>query len=264
MQNINSIASGTGRTLLRDLYKKLRFDQQLSGLRSLYTTLIVAINPSKLSLYDSTAPEITQKTGLAKGLRVWMEEIVSRYYYSTVNSFVYFGAAVLLIIIGLTRFRDDIDIAWVIGGIVFEAILLLLVFLTMLFTPKGEEETNLSSAVDSEMQEDLLDEIGEIARDMAAVSVQFEKVSKQLETHNFNTGNLVQEIRSISEALRDASSPNPRMLEKMNETNNSLEAFQAKIEEFTRTTEILSSKIIEDKVRAELSKILEQRINGGS
>jgi len=261
MHPITSLSTTEGRTVLRNLYKKLRLEEQQSGVKAIYATLIVAINSDKLSVYDSSADDISHKLGLRYGFRVWMEEIINRYYYSTINSFVYFGAAILLVIVGLTRFRSDVEIGWVIAGIGFEAFLLLMVFVTMYFTPAAEDESSIQKESSKELQEELLDEIGEIGRDMAAVSVQFEKITKQLETHNYNSGHLISEVREIAGSFRDLSAPNPELLKRMEETGTALKEFAENIESFNKTVQVLSSKVIEEKVREELSKILEKRIN---
>jgi hypothetical protein len=262
MYTLSSINTKEGRSILRNLYDKLRFEEQKSVLNSLSSTLSVAINPSKLQQYDSDSPEIAGRPGTWGGFTIWMEEIINRNYYSTINSLVYLGAAILLVIVGLTRFTDSVGTEWVVGGIIFESFLLLLVFITMYFSPPAVFSVSDSDSLDSDMQSELLDEIGEIGRDLAAVSVQFDKISKQLESHNYNTSNLVAEMRKISIAVSDISSPNPEMLIKMAKTNEELNKFNENLGKFSIVAEKLSSKIIEDQVRTEISKILESRING--
>ena len=50
-------------------------------------------------------------------------------------SFVYFGAAVLLSLIGIRRFSDNVNDTMVLWGVGFEAAMLLMMFFVMLFTP---------------------------------------------------------------------------------------------------------------------------------
>ncbi|GAB5466279.1 MAG: hypothetical protein Kapaf2KO_17150 [Candidatus Kapaibacteriales bacterium] len=252
MENISSIASLEGRAKLRELYQKERFTEYKSGFGTLLSTFRVATGFDSLERHFPKS-SIVHKAGLGLGIKVWMEEIVGRYYYSSASSLVYFGAAVLLVIIGLTRFRSDIDDNWVIVGIVFEATLLLLVFIVMYFSPSEEEE--LVKPESDDYGKELLDEVGEIGRDLASVAIQFERISKSLESHaeQITASNI--HLNQIAEGLKAVSAPNPKMLEAMDHTASKIESLSKSVEVLEEQLKKYKSIAVENEVKLELEKI---------
>jgi len=76
--------------------------------------------------------------GFLKGTQIWMEEIISRYYANNIQGLVYLGAMVLLVFVGC-RFAGIISEKVALIGIGIEAVMLLVLGITLFYTP--EEET---------------------------------------------------------------------------------------------------------------------------
>jgi uncharacterized membrane protein len=184
MKTIPSLASIEGRNLLHTAYRELRYDRR----NGMFSTLIICwrICTSEQSLFRYTSIDysIEQPLGILSGTSLWMQEIINRFHFATVNSFVYFGAAILLVVIGLRRVFDSmVSDTLVISSIVLEAMMLIFMFIVMFFTPSESEDVQHEK--DTEQQEpleDIVREIGEISRDYASISVRLDSIADNLET----------------------------------------------------------------------------------
>jgi hypothetical protein len=138
MKKIDNISSIDGRLLLQQIFHQIRFERQRNSISTLFILWRICISDTEINQYLNPEQDITimYKLGFWRGTLLWLEEIVNRYYFSTINSFVYFGAAVLLVFIGINRFTDKVDDSTVVYGLAFEAIMLIAMFIVMLFTPK--------------------------------------------------------------------------------------------------------------------------------
>ena len=188
-----------------------------------------------------------------------MEEIVNRYYFSTINSFVYFGAAILLVLIGIRRFSEVIDDNIVIAGIAFEALMLILMFIVMLFTPN--QDTVELTTNDEEPSDDLITEIGEIGHDLAAVVMQLEQLGSSIEDMINKQNDILKTVENIAQTNADAVSPNPQMLETMRETNIILKEFKDTVQSFNSAAEELKKEEIELAVRREVERIIVDKVS---
>lgn len=257
MKKINNISSIEGRYTIVKIFKELRFDKQMSSLSSLFTLWKLCTYEKELFRYSSQNITVLHPLGFFKGTGVWLEEIVNRFYYSSINSFVYLGAALLLVLIGLRRFSNYITDNVVIAGVVIEALLLFLLFFVMFHTPIEnieeieKEENNSQDSID-----ELLLEIGEISRDFASVSVNFTRMqdsfSKIIETQK----ELIESISENTKLNLQALNPNTQMLEIMKDTNHSLNEFNNKIQSLNSTLEKVKSEEIELTVKNEISNII--------
>lgn len=259
MKRIDNLSSLAGRQVLRRIYNELRFDKQRSSLSTLMIMWKISVFEKQLNKYSASDIAVQMPLGFFRGTALWMEEIVNRYYYSSVNSFVYFGAAILLVLIGLRRFTEDISINLVISGIIFEAVLLLFMFIVMLFSPPDDdtdfEESEYSKA------EELLDEIGEIGREFAASVLQMEKITESLLTISEKQDVMIDKLNNISESSADAVRPNPEMIETMKQTNVELNEFRNNLNNLSDTALKIRKEEISYQVRKEIENILTNRIN---
>ena len=96
--------------------------------------------------------------------------------------------------------------------------------------------------------EELLLEVGEISRDFASVSVNFERMNDSFLKIIDLQRDLINSIDQNTKLNLQAVNPNPQMLEVMSKTNESLELFNAKIQDLNLTLEKVKSEkwIIED------------------
>jgi methyl-accepting chemotaxis protein len=205
--------------------------------------------------HSSVDVEILHKLSFMSGFSVWMEEIVNRFFFSSVLSLVYFGAAFLILIIGLNRFTDFIRLEFIIASVAFESSMLLIMFLTMAFSPNDDSYYD-DAENNSENSDDLLIEIGEIGRDLAAAVVQIENLSKIFGRVAESQENLISQMKTISDQNQNLIKPNKGMLDEMKEVNISLANFNDKIKDLSESIDNVKNEKVKEAVREELQKII--------
>ena len=261
MKQLETLSSLEGRLLLAEIYQELRFEKLLSSVSTLLLCWRICSREKEIFRYVKQEITVIHPLGIFAGSALWMEEIVNRYYFSTINSFVYFGAAILLILIGIRRFTENFNDAIVIGGVIFEATMLIFMFLVMLFSPP-EQGTKASSAETDEENSvtDLIIEVGEIATDFAAVVVNLEQLGDTMKNLVDTQRELIESVNQIATATSMAVSPNPELLDSMRATNTSLENFRETINNLNISAESLKREQIEIAVRKEVERILVDRV----
>ena len=260
MKKIDTLSSIEGRTILKNIFYELKYEKQYSGISTLFNCWRLCTFEKEFAKYTSFNVTILHNLGFFKGTGLWMEEIVNRYYFSTINSFVYFGAAILLILIGLRRFSDVMTDELVIGGVIFEAFMLLMMFIVMLFTP-DEEVTGLDKTGEQESETSMLiSEVGEIARDFAATSVQIEELNNKYSDMLSYQKRIIEQNYEMIEIFKSSVSPNPEMIEKMKLTNQQIEHLSDNFKVLNQTLESIKKEEIENAVRKELERIISNRV----
>lgn len=257
MRKIDNFGSVSGRQLLRDIFKDLRYEKQWSSLAALMATWRLATSEIDLEKFTNDEVQIIHSLGFWRGTAIWLEEIVNRFYFSTINSFVYFGAAILLVLVGVRRFSDHVSDEVVIAGIIFEAILLIFMFFVMLFTPNDEISTK-NEELDA--QKELLDEVGEISRDFAATSMQLETLTDKLNNLISLQNETLIQVSALAKSFMDISQPNPELIKIMQQTNESLAEFNIKIKELSKFLQEIKHEEIQLAVRKELEKIIANKL----
>ncbi len=135
MTTIETLSSVHGRALLRDIYRELRFERQVSSLVVLTTMWRICSTERELIRMTKRDVVVLHPLGIWAGTSLWMQEVINRFFYSAINAFVYFGAALLLVAVGLNRTRVIETPGLVVAGVILEALLLMLLFVVMFFTP---------------------------------------------------------------------------------------------------------------------------------
>lgn len=255
MNKISTLTSLPGRKLVHETFHELRYSRNRSSIATLLTLWRICTFEKRLNKYVSKDVEISMPLGFFRGTALWMEEVVNRFYFTSINSFVYLGAAILLVIIGLRRFDENISIELVFGGIIFESLMLLFMFIVMLFTP-SEEDLD-----DNDTSDDLLVEIGEIGRDFAAAVVQLEQITNKFSHIADNQIKLFEKLDEIATTNKDAIAPNPEMIREMKETNISLSDFRNTIEMLNNSVSQLKKEEIDYSVKKHIEKFLSDKIN---
>ena len=257
MKKIDTLSSMEGRALLLEIYRELRYVRQLSNISVLLLCWKICVHDKEISKYINKDVSLSHILGFFSGTALWMEEIVNRYYFASINSFVYFGAAILLVLIGVRRFSQNLSDTAVIAGIAFEAFLLIIMFLVMLFTPT-EELNGKANEEDTEPAtvNELLYEIGEIGSDIANAVIQLEKISNNYNDMLKLQTELVSTLNTVSENAANAVAPNPKMIETMAETNEALKRLKSTVEDLTISAGALKKEQIELAVRREVERIL--------
>ncbi|MCO6466852.1 MAG: hypothetical protein J5I53_09575, partial [Bradyrhizobiaceae bacterium] len=259
MTQLETLANVQGRLLLQDIYRELRYERRLGTAQVLGTMWRICTKEQELIRTTRHDVVILHPLGWMQGTALWMQEVVNRFYYSAINAWVYAGAAVLLLAVGLNRVGVIHQPAFVVGGIVLEAALLLVLFVVMYYTPP-EEPTRKEPAGENESTIELLREIGEIGRDYAAMAVQLEAIAASL-------AEVVEKQETMNAAVRDsvqsavnAVAPNPTLMNSMEKTSASLDQFADSINKLGSRLQALEAQEVQRHVRAELERLLSREI----
>lgn len=255
-KRIETLTSLEGRKFLYELYQKLRYENELSGFMILIICWKVCVFEKNPSKFVKTDVIILHSLGVLKGTKLWIEETVNRHYYSTINSFVYFGAAILLVLIGVRKFSDSISTELVIGSIIFEASMLMLIFIVMLFSPDEdlfEEEQESEESI-------LIHEIGEISTEFATAVSKLETVSFELKNINYNQTEMINKLSESIELLSKAVSPTDEFNDNIKETNEQIKSLKSHIEQLTNNTKELREKDIRFEIRREIENLLIDKV----
>jgi hypothetical protein len=260
MTQLETLASVQGRALLRDIYRELRFERRIGAFQALSTCWRICTREQELDRLTKRDVVILHPLGLAAGSTLWMQEVVNRYFYAPINAFVYAGAALLLVAVGLNR-TGMIDAPWIIvTGILVEALLLLVLFAVMYFTPPEDLDIDGDQDSTSGATDELLREMGEIGRDYAAMAVQLESISVSLGDLVEKQDGIVVSMKQSVDAAVSAVSPNPELLASMQATTGALDRFAVSVEALSERLQIVERQEVERLVRVELEKILSRKI----
>lgn len=259
MEQIETLSSVEGRKLLYRIYQELRYQKQMSNFAILSLTWRICTTEREISRYTKEDVQVLHPLGFFRGTALWMEEIVNRFYFSTINSFVYLGAAILLVLIGVRRFSTTVSDTIVIAGVAFEALMLLFMFIVMLFTPS--EDALPINHEQNETENELLVEIGEIATDFATAVAKLEALGENVKNLLIQQTEILSLLRESNEMTRQIISPSPKLLEIMEATNNSLREFNDTLEKLNQSATQLKQEEIEIAVRRELEKFFANMIN---
>lgn len=258
MLKIDSLTSLQGRKLIQQIFLELKYERQLSGFRILIILWRLCTHERDFSKYIKQEVQVAHSLGTLSGTSLWMQEVVNRFYYTSFNSFVYFGAAIILLLVGIRRFSGNVPDAVVIGGIAFESFLLFLMFIIMFFSPAEDEVLNSDEKTE---ERELLNEVGELSREIAMVAVQLENVVDSLKSINTYQNDMVASLEKIAQAASDSVSPNPEMLSAMKELNQELGLFKERIVELNKSAEAIKVEEIKSQVKIELENIISKRIS---
>ncbi len=259
MEQIQTLSSLRGRSLLRDIYRELRFDKQMSELTVLGICWRLCVYENDAFRYSKHSVSIVHPLGFFSGTSLWLQEIVNRFNYATINSLVYFGAAVLLVIIGLRRFGDLVGNELVISAIVLEALLLMLMFVVMFFSPSDDmaaEQPAQAVPVEESETRQLIREIGEIGSDYAGFTTQMDEITSALSSLIARQDELIASVNDMARYSAQAVSPQPELLQTMQQTNTTLKEFNRVVGEFADAARTLRREEIQQAVRYEVERLL--------
>ena len=260
MTQLETLSSVQGRALVRDIYRELRFERRMGAIQALTTTWRACTTEKELIKLSKRDVTILHPLGVWSGTTLWMQEVVNRFYYSAINAFVYAGAALLLVAVGLNRTGVINSPEIVIGGIILEALLLLLLFGVMYFTPPDDEQIADAVVSGSTATDDLLREMGEIGRDYAAMAVQLESISASLTDLVEKQDAMMTGIRESVDAAVGAVAPNPELMASMQTTTAALDRFAGSVDALGQRLQAMERQEVERMVRTELEKILSRQI----
>ena len=194
-----------------------------------------------------------QGLGLWRGTALWLEEVVHRYYFSQVNALVYFGAAVLLVLLGMRRFLHNTLPEWLlIGGIALEALLLLALVVTLLFAPT---ESAPSSPSDEELRW-LLSDLNELAQSYDGLLQRWDRSLERLQQLESVTTTLEQ----LAATLRSTPIPSTELIEALRSLTDALHRTHEGMAELVQQLERLNQQQLRELVQREVHHVLEELI----
>ncbi len=263
MEQIQTLSTIRGREILRSIYRDMRFERQLSSTAVLTACLRICIGERDLMRYGRDDITIVHPLGLFAGVSLWLQEIVNRFYFSTISSLVYLGAAILLLIVGAFRFTSFIGSEFVVAGIALEAGLLMLLFVIMFFSPSDDYlDPDAGGAEDSESElNQIVREIGEISSDYAAFSNQVDDVTATLSSLAARQDQLIEVMRESTRQNALMVAPQPQLLETMQKTNQALHEFTETVQNLVGAAQALRREEVERSVRQEVERLLAGRLN---
>lgn len=253
MTQLSTLATLEGRAVLRAMFRELRYERRTGSFSAMMLCLRVCIREREIFRYISRDVTVQHSLGVAGGISLWMQEIINRFYFSVISSFVYFGAAILLLVVGLRRVMSTIPDWYLVGSVLLESMMLVVMFVVMFFSP-SEEETDIET--ESTTESELVREIGEIASDYASSGVRLEHIAESLEALVERQDALVEAVKENTRAAALAISPNPQMLEQMAGVNAALAEFRQTLNELNESARSLQHEEIQAAVRHELQRIV--------
>ena len=259
MMQLETLASLQGRSLLKDIYRELRFDRQLGTTQVLGALWRICTTEQELIRRTRHDVVVLHPLGWWQGSILWMQEVINRYYFSAINAWVYAGAAVLLLAVGLNRVGVIHQPEMVVAGIVLEAFLLLVLFAVMYFTPPDDVEVQAPTGA-AEGTIELLREIGEIGRDYAAMAVQLEAIASSLNDLVEKQDAMATTVRDSVNAAVHAVAPNPSLMTAMENTTVALDRFAGSIDALGMRLKAMETQEVENLVRTQLERIVSKEV----
>lgn len=210
-ETIKDLETIEGRRLLHEFFHDRRV-KNVTEIRTLFECWKVSRSATNLQLGDGRRMRFESSLGLKLGTRVFFEEIVSTYYYNSIQGFVYFGA--MLVLVGVGLYLSGYDLLFALGGLAIEAAFLLLLAVVTAFS-KNEDGGMPATALG--LSETLITSINSSIREMTtAVSDLFRLISQT---------DIRQDVllTKLTESYSKMNSDNVRKyVEKLDQTNSLL------------------------------------------
>lgn len=220
-ESIKDLEIPEGRLLLHEFYHDRRIQVKLE-IAIILECWRLCKNAREIQLSDGRLILIENPLGFRLGTRVCIEEIIGRYYYNSVQGWVYFGAMVLLIFVGL-RLGGVIPEKIALVGVAIEAFMLFLLAVVTYYSPSEEL---LPTTLQGKSPDNLLSSVNQSVQGMTnAVSDLFRLLSQS---------DMRQDVllTRLTEYISKVSAENTRLqIEKMEETNQNLRYFSDTLQE---------------------------------
>jgi len=129
-------------------------------------------------------------------------------------------------------------------------------FIFLLFSPKDEIDTLDSDEEENESEKELINEIGEIARDMADSTFQLQKINANLSDLLSSQNNLINNIQTFSQNLAETIAPNTELLNAMHNVSQSFSNLEKQLTALDNDLQNIKAMNIQASIRQELEKIL--------
>lgn len=262
MEQIQTLSTLRGREIVRKIFRELRFDKQLSSFSTISMCWRICARERDIFRFSKQEIVVLHPLGILGGTSIWLQEIINRFYFQTINSLVYFGAAILLVIIGIYRFSSTMNENFVIGGIIFEALLLMLMFVIMFFTPVEDDESQNNEVEEESETQQLIREIGEIGSDYAGVATRMDEVTSTLSGLLARQDEIIIAVNEVAKLAAQAVSPQPELSQNLVQTNLALQSFTKTVGELAEAAKAIRREEIQHAVRKEIENLMERKPEG--
>ncbi len=263
-KNVSNLASPAGRQVYQEFWHDLVLERRNAVVPSLWRLWRTAAFGSEIRITSTdTVYKIGHPLGPRNAIRVFMEEIIVRHYFNNVQALVYFGAVILLMFLGL-RFAGLLSEEIALIGIGIEALMCLVLFAVLFYSPEDDHHAFVQTAVADEEQEEgedektiireVLEEIEEIGSSYASLGLRLEHLAKAQEESVRELGQRVAAIKGLDLLESHA--------ERLDTTNRLLAQLASTIEGMNSRIDMLFGKELEYHVRQELERILSRDMNG--
>lgn len=263
-ESIKDLEIPEGRLLLHEFYHDRRIQVKLE-IAIILECWRVCKHAREIQLSDGRLILIENPLGFRLGTRVCIEEIIGRYYYNSVQGWVYFGAMVLLIFVGL-RLGGVIPEKIALVGVAIEAFMLFLLAVVTYYSPSDEL---LPTTLQGKSPDNLLSSVNQSVQGMTnAVSDLFRLLSQS---------DMRQDVllTRLTEYISKVSAENTRLqIEKMEETNQNFRFFSdtfqevqgamareqvAKLQETKEALSVLNDSLI--RMHDQMNTVLRQSVH---
>ncbi|MCB0711147.1 MAG: hypothetical protein KDD67_02330 [Ignavibacteriae bacterium] len=257
-QAITNLATPSGRIALQQYWQDLTVEQRNLVLPSLIHIWKTIVRGKGFTVSTSgTSYNIGHPLGIRLGTRVFMEEIVVRHYFNNVQALVYLGAVVLLVFLAL-RFAGLLSESVALIGIGIEALMLLLLFIVLFYTP-DEESQATAEAIEASTREksessgdevtvirEVLDELEDIGGTYATLGARLEQITRQQQESLQELNERVARIQGLEQLEYHSA--------KLERTNDLLDRLVGSMERLNERVDLLIGKDLEFHVRKELER----------
>jgi len=162
-----------GRRLLRDFYHERRVKNAIEA-KTLLECWKLCRRGTEVHFSDGRRVRLETNLGVRLGTRIFLEEIVSRNHYNSIQGLVYAGAMIVLLAVAMYLAGYTLWIAM--GAFLLEALFLLLLAMVTAYSPVDD---TAASGVSLGLSENLLTSINSSIHEMTnAVSDLFRLISQ--------------------------------------------------------------------------------------
>lgn len=263
-KTISNLATPAGRVAYQSYWRDLILEQRSAVLPSLWQLWHMAAFGTEMRITASdTVYRIGHPLGMRIGFRVFMEEVISRYYFNNVQALVYLGAVILLAFLGL-RFAGVLSEAVSLIGIGIEACMLLILFAVLFYAPEEQIEdpaqtTDVGKQGNDEGEDralirEVLEELEEIGGSYAGLALKLEQSARAQEESIRELTRRVAAIQGLNLLESHA--------ERLETTNTLLAQLTSSIDAMNQRVDRLFSKDIEYYVRQEFERMVGRNDNG--
>lgn len=282
-ESIKDLEIPEGRLILHEFYHDRRIQVKME-IAIVLECWRLCKRGTEIQLSDGRIILIENPLGFRLGTRVCIEEIIGRYYYNSVQGWVYFGAMVLLIFVGL-RLGGVIPERAALIGVGIEAFMLFLLAVVTYYSPSDDvspssyplrSSDNLLSSINQSVQgmtnavSDLFRLISQTDMRQDVLLTRLTEYISKVSAENTRLqiekmGETNKNLRDFAETLRELQGETAReQLNKLQETNDALRSLNSTMlrmhQEMNQIMQQSVHLLIKDEVTEILSEITESRI----